>query len=167
MIRASFSPLFVLALCLTGCGPKIDFKTVPAAGTVLLDGKPIEGAGVSFLSKEGNKIAEATTDASGNFSLKTVVGTTMLEGAVVGVHKVTVVKTESSGKGSEGAEKKAGESDRDMVARMSGKPTDTSGVKQKYIVPKKYSNFDNSGLTATVAEGGSKDIKIELSSKEK
>jgi hypothetical protein len=167
MIRASFSPLFVLAVCFAGCGPSIDFKTVPAGGTVLLDGVAVEGAGVSFLSKEGNRIAEGTTDASGNFSLKTVVGKTLLEGAVVGVHKVAVVKTESSGKGAEGAEKKAGETDREMVARMAGKATDTSDVKQKYIVPKKYTNFDNSGLTATVAEGGSKDIKIELSSKAK
>ncbi len=165
MIRASFSALFVVALSLAGCGTGVDFKTVPAGGTLTMDGAPVEGAGVMFMSKEGNRVAEGKTDASGNFTLKTVVGKIMLDGAIVGVHKVSVSKTENTGKGFEGAAKVEGESDKDMVARMAGKATDTSGVKQKYIIPKKYNSAELSGLTATVADGGSKDLKIEVSSK--
>jgi hypothetical protein len=165
MIRASYSALLVVGVSLLGCGTGVDFKTVPAGGTLTMDGAPVEGAGVTFMSKEGNRVAEGKTDANGNFTLKTVVGKIMLEGAIVGVHKVSVSKTENTGKGAEGAAKVAGENDRDMVARMAGQATNTSGVKQKYIIPQKYNSPEYSGLTATVAEGGSKDIKIEVSSK--
>ena len=165
MNRASFSALFVIVLSLGGCGTGVNLKTVPAGGTLTMDGNPVEGAGVTFMSKEGNRVAEGKTDASGKFTLKTVVGKVLLDGAVVGVHKVSVSKTENSGKGSEGVAKVAGENDRDMVARMAGQATNTSAVKLKYLIPQKYNSPEYSGLTATVAEGGSKDIKIEVSSK--
>ena len=162
MVRASFSALFVVALSLSGCGTGVDFKTVPASGILTMDGAPVEGAGVTFMSKEKNRVAEGKTDASGRFTLKTVVGKIMLDGAVVGAHKVSVAKTENTGKG---AEKVAGESDREMVGRMAGQATNTSGIKQKFIIPEKFNSPEYSGLTADVPEGGTKDIEIKVTSK--
>lgn len=165
MSRASFSLVFslsVITVAFSGCGGGIDFKTVPASGIVTLDGKPVAGAGVTFMSKEGNKVASADTDADGKFALKTMVGKQSVNGAVVGVHKVGVSKTESSGPD---AGKKEGETDKEMVNRMSGQATNTSEFKEKYIVPKRYNSPENSQITATVAEGGSTDIEIKLTSK--
>ncbi len=166
MSRARFSALLTLTaivLSFSGCGSGVDFKTVPVSGVVMLDGKPLEGAGVTFMSKEGNKIASGKTDASGKFTLTTIVGKISVDGAIVGVHKVGVSKTESAD-GADG-EKKAGESPQEMVNRMAGMATDTSKVKEKYIVAKKYNSPETSGLTATVAEGGSSNIEIKVTSK--
>jgi hypothetical protein len=163
MYRASCSALLAIVLATAGCGGGVDFKTVPAGGVVTLDGKPLEGAGVIFMSKEGSKIAEGKTDASGKFSLKTVVGKIMVDGAVVGVHKVGVSKTDSAGGAA--PEKKEGESPQEMVNRMAGMAVDTSKVKEKFIVAKKYNSPETSQLTATVAEGGSTDIEIKVTSK--
>ncbi|MDX1928578.1 MAG: hypothetical protein SFV81_18755 [Pirellulaceae bacterium] len=163
MYRVFYSTLITFVLVTSGCGGGVDFKTVPAGGVVLLDGKPLEGAGVLFMSKEGNKIAEGKTDASGKFTLKTVVGKIMVDGAIVGVHKVGISKTESSAP-SEPA-KKEGETPQEMVNRMAGMATDTSKFKEKFIVAKKYNSPETSQITATVAEGGSTDIEIKVTSK--
>jgi len=69
----SFAPLFALA-CIVGCGGSTStVATVPVTGTVTLDGKPVEGAAVSFAPKtKGCRAAFGRTDASGKFKLTTV-----------------------------------------------------------------------------------------------
>lgn len=57
-------------------------------GVVTLDGNPVEGATVSFVSQDGNTYT-GFTDAQGNFSLSS--GSAV--GALPGEYKVTVVKT--------------------------------------------------------------------------
>ncbi len=150
MYRACIPTLLLVVLASVGCGPDAP-KTIPVTGTVTLDGKPLEGASVTFMSTEGSRVASGTTDASGSFTLKTVIGSLMVDGAVPGTHKIGVAKTESSGTGET---RKEGETDQEMVARMAGNATNTSKIKQKYIVPQKYNSPEGSGLTATVAEGG-------------
>lgn len=163
MIRAFFLASSVVVLTFAGCGG-VDFKTVPVSGVVLLDGQPVEGASVTFLSDVGNRAATGKTDASGKFSLKTVVGEQLIDGAVVGAHKVTVAKTTSDSPNGTG-ERKEGETDQEMVARMAGNTVNTSLVKQTFIIPKKYNNPQNSGLTANVGESGNDNISLEVSSK--
>jgi hypothetical protein len=128
--------------------------TVPVAGTVTLNGKPLEGATVNFLSDESNITASGKTDASGKFSVRTFVGTETVDGAVVGTHAISVVKTESSGP-------QMGDP-KEMMAQMTTNPAITSEFKSKNVIPEKYGNPTMSGLTVTVPEGGKQDVQLEL-----
>lgn len=91
------------ALSVLGCGS----GTPSVSGTVTLDGKPIEGATVTFTpdSKDGSGIGASygKTDAQGRYSLRTVSGDK--SGAVVGKHKVTISKASSDPNNPEGAAK--------------------------------------------------------------
>lgn len=80
--------LAVFGLVLPGCGPKYP-ETIPVAGTVTLDGRPVSGAAVVF-TPEAGEAATATTDASGRFSLSTF---RLGDGALPGDYRVTVSKT--------------------------------------------------------------------------
>lgn len=161
MLRTTFTALSLVFLVIAGCGPAGP-KTVPVTGTLLHNGAAVEGVSVTFLSGEGNRVATGTTDAAGKFSLKTVVGSQMLEGAVPGEHKVGVAKTTSEGGGAEAV---AGESPQEMVNRMAGAATDTSKIKQTFVIPKKYNSPEYSGLTATVTESGPNNIELITSGK--
>jgi hypothetical protein len=78
----------ILCSSLAGCGGE-SHKFVPAKGIVKIKGKPAAEVMVRFLpdSIKGNKgpASYATTDASGNFELKSDNGQV---GAVVGPHRV-------------------------------------------------------------------------------
>ena len=78
--------LFAILLAAAGCGGS---KLVPAEGDVKLDGKPVEGAQVTFISDDGKHSFTATTDAAGHFALFGGDGA----GALPGNYKVTVFKT--------------------------------------------------------------------------
>jgi hypothetical protein len=84
-------PLTGLALLVaaSGCGGSL--TPVPVSGTVTLDGKPVEGATVTFHAvgndKEG-KPATGETDKTGTFRLRT--GTA--DGARPGEYKVVILK---------------------------------------------------------------------------
>jgi hypothetical protein len=67
-----------------GCGQ----RPVPVTGVVKLDGKPVAGAAVTFLSSDGKHTATGTTDDGGNFTLSCTEG----EGAFPAEYKVTVSK---------------------------------------------------------------------------
>jgi hypothetical protein len=74
-------------LVLSGCGGSE--KLIAVSGNVTLDGKPVEGATVSFVSEDGKSTYSGASDASGNFSLQT--GDKV--GAVTGSYKVLVTKS--------------------------------------------------------------------------
>jgi hypothetical protein len=78
-------PLLALIAVLVGCGA----KPVPVTGVVRLDGAPVEGATVTFITADGNLSAAGQTDADGNFSLSTG----GQPGAFPGDYQVVVVKT--------------------------------------------------------------------------
>lgn len=158
MIRTFlYGCLLICSVLLVGCGGGDIPKTVPVTGTVTLDGKPIEGATVNFISDEGSITASGKTDANGKFSLQAIIGSQTATGTVVGSHGVAVVKTESSGQ--EVTDPKA------MMAQMTTNPAITSQFKQKYLIPEKYSNPLQSKLKFQVTDAGPNDFKIELASK--
>ena len=145
-----------VSLFILGCGPDLP-STIPVTGTITLDGKPVEGATVNFLSEEGSVTASGTTDASGKYSLKTFVGDQYVDGAVIGKHLVAVVKTESDGQ--------TISDPKEFMANMASNPAITSEFKAKNLVPAKYNNPTMSQLKAEVTEAGPNDFPYELSSK--
>jgi len=70
---------------LSGCDDNSSVK-----GVVKLDGTPVEGATVTFVSEDGNSTYIGVSDASGNFTLTSSTGGK--KGAPAGTYKVTVVK---------------------------------------------------------------------------
>ena len=127
-------------LTLVGCNGASDGpKTVKAAGVVTLDGAPVDGAQVVFIDDNSTYPAYGQTDATGKFSLQL---SDEKKGAVPGSYKVQVSKTlMEQGKSAEGS------------------------VNLSHGLPKQYSSFLTSGLTFTVPDAGTSDIKLELKSK--
>lgn len=155
--------MLLVPFALVGCGSSDLPNTVPVTGTVTMDGTPVEGATVNFLSEGGSIASAGTTDASGKFSLTTIVGSQSVPGAVVGSHGVAVVKTETSGQ--EMADPNDLEATKAMMEKMTTNPAITSEFKAKYVIPQKYNNPTQSQIKAQVTEAGPNDIKIELSSR--
>lgn len=166
---------FLLAvLATTGCGPSL--KSVK--GVVKLDGNPVEGALVSFVSDDGTNIFSGATDASGNFTLANAQNQ---PGVTPGTYKVTVTKRagvtgggEAMMPGSpeymkqmekeakEGA-KKSGPGGMMMPGMMKGGPgTLTSGEKSE--LPNVYSSASTTPITVTVPPPN-QPVVIELKSK--
>ena len=138
-----------MAVGVAGCGGKDGPATIPATGTVLFQGKPVEGAHVTFSPQAtGGHAAFARTDAEGRFELATSAGS----GAVPGAYGVTVSKeTTEGGLTAEQAQayyEKHGQS-----------PPPPKVIDQ---LPAKYKKTATSGLTATVKEGDANDFKFEL-----
>src|SRR5262245_52602162 len=96
MYRYFFGTLLAAAIItLVGCSGSV--KKVH--GVVKLDGNPVEGATVSFVSEDGAEVYTGFTDSKGVFSLFKG----QKEGIPSGSYKVTVVKTPKvEGIGSEG-----------------------------------------------------------------
>jgi hypothetical protein len=121
-------------------------KTVPATGIVTLDGKPVAGAQIVLIPEaETATGAYGTSDASGRFSLRAY---EEKEGAIPGAYKAQVSKT--------------------VEVKLGGAKGSLDGgdpVRFDYGVPAKYTGARTSGLTATIPDAGTKDIKLELISK--
>ena len=78
----------VLIICpTTGCNRSPNI--VPVKGTVLLDGKPLEGAAVLFHPQADERPAVGITDKRGTFHLTT---RSQGDGAHVGLNKVSITK---------------------------------------------------------------------------
>ena len=83
------------AMLFYGCGPANPYGTVAVTGAVTVDGKPMEGVTVAFVTTGEGMSAYGMTDASGNFKLTTA-GAPFGTGAVPGTYSVTFEKVESS-----------------------------------------------------------------------
>lgn len=152
-------PLLVIA----GCGP----KPVPVEGVVKLDGAPVEGATVTFVTADGKLSASGLTDASGHFSLSTASG----PGAFPGDYKVVVVKnpqvagnetmTADSPEYMKHMKKEAAEQGTTktvagvgdmMKMKMAGKGggMGPAGPKQKSLLPAIYASVENTPLNVKI-----------------
>ena len=133
-IRAGFVLFSMVLVCLAGCGKKENVVSV--SGTVLLDGKPLEGATVTFHPVKSGAVGHGKTDASGRFTIMTG----SLQGVKPGEYIVTVQKTGEIPKG-------------DPLAPEAPPPM---------LTPPQYANVKTSPLKYT-APGGP--ANFELSSK--
>jgi hypothetical protein len=81
------SCLLAIVLACGSCHRTNGPKMAPVRGRVLLAGKPLGGATVTFIARGAPRFSTGTTDAEGNFSLTTF---TPNDGAVIGQNTVTV-----------------------------------------------------------------------------
>ncbi|HQU45924.1 MAG TPA: carboxypeptidase-like regulatory domain-containing protein, partial [Pirellulales bacterium] len=142
-----------------GAGPKL--ATVPVGGRVTLDGQPLEGALVAFIPDDANngKSANGTTDASGNFQLKTLSGGANLSiGALPGDYKVSVAKVPAAGASMPSMGQPGGESTDSVLGAPAGPKPETAASS----IPVMYGNPATSGFTATVKPSGNEPFKFEL-----
>ena len=146
--RAGALTALPLALALlTGCGDKGVAgrpPVYPVSGQVLYQGKPLEGAFVSFTPTEGGTHgASGRTDADGRFTLTTFDSG---DGAPAGRYRVTVTKAEAV-------------ITPDPVNPEANPPLK---VEQKHLIPAKYSSPEKSGLESEVTESGENEFRFEL-----
>jgi hypothetical protein len=122
-------------LLLVGCG-KAGPVMIPTVGVVTLDGEPMEGAAVMFMPVAGGRPASGVTDGAGRYQLRTREAN---DGAVTGEYNVSIMLVKTTG----------------IQATADGLPGGSApgGIKQEWIIPKRYSKPDTSGLKATVAVG--------------
>lgn len=135
--------LFVLVtpLCLMlGCGDGLEANKANVSGKVILDGKPLAGVGVQFVSEGENPFAGVgRTSEDGSYYL--------VHGAVIGSNKVYFSDLSAS----------------DTLEAMASPDWDGQDVVGPAI-PKKYSDPSLSPLTFDVPSGGSSDAIFNLSS---
>jgi hypothetical protein len=151
MLRLHACTPFAIIVLALGCSSKDPnrLETVPVTGTVTYNGKPVDGAIVTFLARKENIPATGMTDAEGRFSLTTYEDG---DGAVIGDHDVSVNKTI-------GSASTAVSIDEDPEHYT---PGITPPPVVKHLVPERYSQPDTSGLKVTVAKGVKNDVELAL-----
>ena len=158
--RLQFASIFA-AVALAGCGGSSGDKwmkdlppTVDATGVILMDGNPLEGAAIVLApadDPEGHA-AMALSGSGGYFKLKAFPSK---DGAVAGSYQVAVTRSEEAA-----ANVKAMNWGED-AAHAEASPATTT---QKNSLPEQYADPVKSGLTLTIPEDGTSDLKIELTS---
>jgi hypothetical protein len=152
-----------LTLALAGClavataagcgrsGPAVQ----PVEGTVLLDGKALDGATVGFTPvDQGGLPAVGLTGSDGRFKLTSTGGGAPEAGAVVGDYAVVISKQEVEGTG------------RQVEGPAMPVPPSTAYPQQPrifFVVPRGYEQAASSGLRATVKRGKN-EVRFELDS---
>lgn len=124
-----------------GCGDGVELpKVQPVTGTVIYEGKPLEGANVVLVpSDTAQKSAGATTDAEGKFSVMTYIDPDhQVQGALPGNYGIAITKMEVNKTPEMTAE------------QMMSQPMAMKAPKS--LLPKKYSAPMTSGFKVTVGE---------------
>ena len=121
-------------------------------GTVTYRGKPVSGAIVSLTMEGAARGATGTTDGNGNYKLTTF---DTNDGAIVGTHKVTVVKPIAAPLGKAPAELTA---DDLLKITKEGKLQEMTKSDE---LPARYADLKTSKLQLTI-EPGDNEKNIEL-----
>ena len=140
--------LFAAVGSIFGCSSSHP-ATFSVTGTVLYQGKPVDGATVIFGPSAGSgKIASGQTNAEGIFSLSTF---RRNDGAVAGNYVVLVTKIQDS----------AGITDEEAEAFLkAGKKIPQPQI--IHVLPRRYDDAFRSGLSAEVTAAGPNDFTFEL-----
>ncbi len=167
--------VLLLLVAVAGCGEK-NPPTGKVTGKVTLDGKPVEGAVVTFTPEGGGNPAVGRTKADGTFSLTTFEPD---DGALLGPHKITVTKfnVPDGGMNPYGSQAQPAAPDpnkklteEEEMALMEQGYNESQAQPQnrnqvlKNALPDKYANPATSGLTYTVVEGENT-VNLELTSR--
>jgi hypothetical protein len=151
---ASFTLIAAALVTLNGCGPKLH----PVSGTVTLDGSPVEGAAVTFISDDGKKTFAGQTDASGNFTIYSG----EKPGATAGTYKVLVTKAKKiegdMTPGSADYMKQMASQAKDQIKKDTGGPfipgSGKTATAPKGELPPMYSAAGTTPFSATVPVSG-------------
>jgi len=151
---------FLASMMCTGCSgdgaPKP--KTVKVTGKVTYKGQPVQSASVAFLGDGNSSPALGRTDAEGRFQLTT---SDPGDGAVPGVHKVTVAKIASSSKPPTATGTSSMEDMAKKAAERGNKPP-AEDAGPMSLLPEKYAQVSTTDLSFEVKESGTNDFTIEL-----
>lgn len=144
-VSSRLAPWGVLACVvgLSGCGGGDDGRlpTAPVEVTVMYKGAPVEGAVVTFTTMSPPP-AFGKTDAAGKAKLTTYEDS---DGAILGSHKVMVVKQQFDGV----IKEEASQDSEDYAPSPGASPL----PKVKDLLPKKYSLPGSTDLKADVVKG--------------
>lgn len=146
--------LFVVGMLGCGGGPVTDRPPVfPVQGKVTLNGEPVVGADVTFVSETANRGAFGRTGADGVYKLTTFGNN---DGAVEGKQSVTIVKTVAAAP----TKSVASVDSADYVPPGYG---DEPAVEEpKALIPARYASAETSGLIAIVNTDGPNQVDFEL-----
>jgi hypothetical protein len=136
-----------VVLLVVGCGPAVDPnrpKTYPVTGTVTYNGQPVSDAMVTFIGGERGAIGR--TDESGQIQMTTFEAG---DGALPGNYKVMISKTVLEGVP-------------DEMGEGASPGEEPAMGEQKDLLPAKYKDANESGLTAEVGEGLPNEFHFEL-----
>jgi hypothetical protein len=139
-----------------GCGESKWPPTYKSGGTVKLDGSPVEGALVSFHPLDGQNAANARTDASGSYELTSFnAGDGATPGSFgVAIKKLPFIDIDAVPGGRPFEE--------GMNTEPGAEPVFDAGPENE--LPEKYSDQQNSGLSATVTADGENIFNFNLTS---
>ena len=141
--RLAVAVVAVLIGGVLGCGKERDKRFVPVSGTITLDGQPLDGAAISFLSQEDQFSGHSGPD--GRYELK--------PGARPGEYRVDVSKYGGDGGVPLGLDPGAG-------GEPGEQPPQSTPIKQ--LVPAHYSDPNQTELTFTVPAEGTRSADFDL-----
>lgn len=151
LVRAAGRPLVVFTLILTsGCGRDPNIPDLArATGVVTFNGEPLANATVQFASttsEKGYQPGIGSTNDAGEFRIRTY----NRDGAVVGQHKVVVIRPDETSF---------------FIDPQTNKPVpkmDPRWKLPKSLIPVKYTHLEKSGLTADVKSRARNEFVFEL-----
>ncbi|MEX0712081.1 MAG: hypothetical protein WD278_07005 [Pirellulales bacterium] len=145
--RALLACVTVLAVVFWISAPKRLPRTIPATGTITMDGVPVSEAHITFFPRhwEGMQ-ASGQTDDKGNFTLRTYFNPRFTsDGALAGDYDVVVSKR-----------------DWQPINRRHDLTFEVVPASEiKHLLPEKYSGFE-SGLTATIKKSADNKFLFDL-----
>ena len=149
------STLVTVGIALTGCPNSSQPATYRVTGTVTMQGKPVDGAVITFVptSNEGTA-ASAITDSNGKYALTTW---SAGDGARPGEYRVKVNKQEQTAIDPAKVVKNLTIEEEQKIYVENKKPRPPA----KSLIPSKYQDESSSGLSHTVPNSSSTfDIEI-------
>ncbi len=144
-------------LVLAGCSGDNLEPVHPVTGTVMMKGKPVEGAIVAFTPTDGGTAASGATDSTGTYKLTT---RSSGDGAVAGKYSVTIAKYDKRLEEKKAATTAPGEL-ADPYDITNEYPTgydemqasEIAASLSKNLLPPRFANPAMSKLSAEVSEG--------------
>jgi hypothetical protein len=157
MTRRFSACVVCLGLFVIGCSgaPTDRPERAPVSGTVVYNGKPIEGAEVAFWAEGAPRPAKGLTDAEGKFALSMF---DFNDGAVPGPNKVTVSKVEAAA--APAGDPTAALNDPNALAGQMQQATRAKPPANE--IPKKYNSQNSTPITETVTAGEDNTFVIQL-----
>jgi hypothetical protein len=152
--------LLSAVVVLAGCGESVDHPPVyPASGTVTYNGEPVVGAKVSFMGENASKEASGITGLKGEFRLRTYV---FNDGAVAGVHKVMVSKSDPSLAATSASMDQMMNDPAAMAAQSEAVVAKAEAGDAKPLIPLKYASPESTPLSETVSDSKENVFDIKL-----